>query len=185
MEPIASRLLLVFALSGGYVATARADAMSSKAQLQISNAALPAFVPKAGQGNYASAVTTSKSSAAAARDAAEALSAKFSDITTGSISKDDTALAVQKSPRPASAQGAEGRSIVLAVSKAVDDPKREKSPTSPSRRAKTPETADRIPRSIVRKAAAPRGSIPTIASLTSIGQKVGLLDLLTNPALWH
>ncbi len=199
MRPIASRLLLAFTLIGGYGAPLLADDVPSNARVQTSDASLPAFVPSPRRSNYTTAVNDN--SASASRHAAEALSAKFSDITTSSISKDDPPSATMPiappdpphvvTQRPDVAQREDGRSIVLASNQAdtgqSDTGKSTKDSAIVPRRSNTAGAAHRIPRAAVRKAssAPPRSQSGSNVSLAAVGQKVSILDLLTNPALWH
>lgn len=199
MRPIASRLLLAFTLIGGYGAPLLADDVPSNAGVQTSGASLPAFVPPPRRSNYTTAVNDNSESAS--RHAAEALSAKFSDITTSSISHDDRAptampIAAEDPPhvvteRQDVAQREDGRSITLASNQA--DPGRSEAGKSAKdseitpHRSNTAGAAHRLPRAAVRKASSPppRSESGPNATLAAVGQKVGILDLLTNPALWH
>jgi hypothetical protein len=171
------------------------------AQQQISDAsALPAFVPSAGQTKYALAVRENNSTGDAAREAAEALSAKFADITTGSIAKSDgdaaPVSAAQAPPVPApqpaqrpvadpvkpTAQSTEARSIVIAANQLSGeaDVKKQHAP-----RSKGSEAAHKIPRAVVAKETRDRDQAAGRESLVAIGQKVSFFERLMNPALWN
>ena len=94
MKPIASAILFAVASLSIQASPILAQSSSPGAQLQTSNAtALPEFVPSTGQTKYTLAVQENNSPSTAAREAAEALSAKFAGITTGSISKSDETMA--------------------------------------------------------------------------------------------
>jgi hypothetical protein len=183
MKPIASKLFLVIAVLGGFGATSRADEIYSNTRGQSSNGTLPAFVSLSGRNEYASAVSDHSASATAARHAAETLSAKFSDITTGSIPKADAASKQARS-RVAVQDSTAARSIVLTPNQA-EDPKTTTARAADATAVKVPQAARRLPRRAVRKASEPRELEASNAGLVAIGQKVGFLALLTNPALWH
>ncbi len=189
MKPIASA---IFIAAASFVV----QASPIWAQQQISDAsALPAFVPSAGQTKYALAVRENNATGDAAREAAEALSAKFADITTGSISKSDgdAAQAPPMAPRQVAqvpvadpvtptAQSTEARSIVIAANPPTEeaDAKKSRAP-----RSKEHEAVHRIPRAAIEKEARVRYQAAGRESLTAIGQKVSFFERLTNPALWR
>ncbi len=174
-----SRLLLALAIIGGQAAPMFAEEASSLA-------ALPAFVSQTGRANYSEAVNDTRSNVQARR-AAEALSAKFSDMTTSSISKDERSSAIAYADPSVVERSDASRSIVLAVNR-PEDPK---NPTfeAPEPAPKALAPTRRIPRRAMTKTSEPvrRGTSAQAPhnTLASIGQKVGFLDLLTNPALWH
>src|SRR5262249_55547697 len=107
MKPIASKILFILGLMGAQALPVLAD-----------SASLPEFVPPAGRPTSDLAVHENNAPAQNARAAAEALSAKFADITTGSISKTDAAEA----EHPRITQQADARSIVLASNQSSDVP---------------------------------------------------------------
>jgi len=198
MGPIASRLLLAIAIIGGHAVSSMAGEVAPGARLL--DPALPAFVPPSGRGSFKTAVSDNSASAVAARRAAEALGAKFSDITTGSIAPAATTPAATPSPSSISLPSAEtdpphvvapedeGRSIVLssrhgADAKTVSAAGKPK----PQIRSKSRDAEHGTSRSAAqdRVGAPAQGSPEKVASLAAIGQKVGFVELLTNPALWH
>lgn len=209
MTPIASRLLPAIVLVACHAAQAPAD---DALPLTSLDAQLPSFVPNSGRGNFTTALNDNRASATAARHAAEALSAKFSDITTNSISKDDASVpsapaptpAVSPAPvasastsAPAPASVAEvdpphivttnaSRSFLLKSRQADGDGK---APPASRRRTITNEKRHRVPRTVTAKVGEAgnrigNGQSDSEKSLSAIGTKVGFLDLLTNPSLW-
>jgi hypothetical protein len=177
MSSFASRLLLVLAIIGGQTAPLWAQEAPSPA-------ALPAFVSQTGSAHYAEALNA-RTSAAQARQAAETLSAKFSDMATGSISSDESGPTTSTVLPAQSPQDSDGRSIVLAANH-PEDPKS----SSVIQSAAKPDAiapAHRIPRRATAKASRPAStrSPDATSTLARVGQKVGFLDLLTNPALWQ
>ncbi len=183
MGPIASRLFLAFVLIGGHAAPILADDGSSKSALPTSSGStLPQFISAAVRTNYVEAVNDNTAPADSSRHAAEALSAKFSDITTSSIGKDEKAATPPMKPHVTVTESKDARSIVLAANQ-PDDPKSVKILTAPHR-SKSAKAGHRIPRGARRKNEAARDPSTASASLAMIGQKVGFLYLLTNPALW-
>jgi hypothetical protein len=133
----------------------------------------------------------------AARRAAEALGAKFSDVATGSISPGGQAqrLAAQ-APEPtmplpfdpphAGTPNDEARTILLS-SKHTDDPKLAKRSTKTASRSK-PKDMRRKTSAYALHGPAVRSTNAQVngeATLATIGQKVSFVELLTNPALWH
>ncbi|MFT3732348.1 MAG: hypothetical protein QM780_13180 [Hyphomicrobium sp.] len=197
MGPTAIRLVMACAFLGWQAAAASAD--DATASVRKSESALPAFVAPSRRGSFATAVNDNSASAAAARNAAEALSAKFSDIATSSISKEESQTPTPAAaPAPAPAQPAEVdpphvvtqdtemRSIVLS-SRRSNEEKAVKDKTATRRHSTTRSARPRIPRKTASEAsgAAPQAELGLSSSLVKIGQKVGFLDLLTNPALWQ
>jgi hypothetical protein len=185
MGPIASKLVLVFALIGAQVAPTLANDISTNAG-KYADASLPAFVPPTGKSSYTIAVNENTSSAVAARRAAEVLSAKFSTSATGSISKDDPepapVLPAEADPPHVVAPSDDARTIVLSSTQSTNEKNAERS-ARPSRLKAA--HVHRIPKSAFRKSSpTPPGKNAEDASLAQIGQKVSFLELLTNPALW-
>lgn len=209
MTPIASRLLLTIALAGCQSAQALAD---DALPLTSFDTPLPAFVPSSGRGNFTTALNDNRASATAARRAAEALSAKFTDITTNSIAKDDSPPTTTPAPAPAPAPAAKptpaasvqthapvaavdpphivttnsSRSFVLA-SRQADSNDKARAPSR--RRLTTNEKRHRVPRVIAAQVGekgegTADGQKGSGKDLAAIGTKVGFLDLLTNPSLW-
>jgi hypothetical protein len=188
--------LSIFALIGCLAAPVMADEGSSGLRLDISNSALPAFVPPSGRGNFTTALNDNSASAIASRHAAEALSAKFSDMTTNSIAKEDqeasTVAPVAAPDPPHIVTTPAARSIVLASSH-DDEKENAKRPMLTRHRSGAHDQGHRIPRRAFRKApsTSPRDrqhELPgeeSSGSLAAIGKKVSILDLLTNPALWY
>lgn len=202
MTPIASRFLLAMALLGAQVVRATAD---DAPPLIAPDARLPAFVPNSGRANFATALDANRASATAARHAAEALSAKFADLTTNSITreKEEPATAAAAAPLPAAdvAPAASAhvpspvdpphvvttntsRSFMLTSRSAGGDKNERR---SSKRRSITNETRHHA--APAGAATAPADSLgnaqtATAKNLTALGTKVGFLDLLTNPALW-
>lgn len=177
MGPVASRLLLAFALIGGSTPPLFADTSPSWTAEKSDSAILPEFIPPTVRSNYREAVSDNTAAAISARRAAGELSAKFSEADTSSGSS--------KVEPPVEATDANGtRAIVLAANR-QDDPKTADIPASSSRRARAGRAEHRIPRSAVERTdRAAHGSAASHESLAMIGQKVGFFDLLTNPALW-
>ena len=93
MGLIAARLILALSVIAAHTAPVLADGSSASNATEPGAFALPAFVPKARQANYATAVNDTNS-AVGARRAAEELSAKFADVTTNSISRDEAAAEI-------------------------------------------------------------------------------------------
>jgi hypothetical protein len=197
MKPIASAILSAVACLNVQESPILAQSAAPGVQPQTSNAAaLPEFVPSTGQTKYTLAVQENKSPSAAAREAAEALSAKFAGMATGSISKSDETVAdaspatpVEHAPQPLlatpvqrAAQPTEGRAIVIASNQSPDDPSPKKSAGDA---AKVSESARKIPRTAVTKETRAHFRGATRANLAAVGEKVSFLDKLTNPALWH
>lgn len=196
MKPIASAISFAVASLVIQASPILAQSSSSQAQSQTSNTStLPEFVPSTGRTKYTLAVRENNSTEDAAREAAEALSAKFADITTGSIAKSDDSVApappmpdrqaAQEPPtdpiKPA-AQPAEARSIVLAANQPSEEPGTKKPPAT---RLKEHEAVHKIPRAAVAKETRDRYRVSTRESLAAIGQKVSFFERLTNPALWR
>lgn len=192
MKPIASFLLLMIATAavGMHGTSVFAD------EVPITSGAdtpLPAFVPTSRLRNFATARDDNDASAIATRQAAEALSAKFSDITTNSISKDapPPAKATAQIPMPPAeadpphvvTETGEARSFVLSSTTRNEDAIGTRpAPPHPSR-LKTQNR--RMPRneidtSSLKVANEDRGASPNLAVIA----KVGLFNFLTNPALW-
>jgi hypothetical protein len=196
MEPIASRLLLAFVVIGGEVGPSLADGTVSADHLR--DPALPAFVSPSGRSTFKTAVTDNSASAIAARRAAEALGAKFSDITTGSISPgappSPPEAAPESTPLPQAEADPphvvepkdEGRSIVLS-SRQNSDVKASKDLGKSQTRTKLGEMGRGTSRNGARKQSAAPSATSTSGGtgLAAIGQKVSFVELLTNPALWH
>jgi hypothetical protein len=168
MKSIALKILSILGLIGAQASPILAD-----------SASLPEFVPSAGRTTYDIAVHENNASTQNARAAAEALSAKFADITTGSISKADAAEA----EHPPVTQQPDARSIVLASNQSSDVPASKSS--APVTHAKGTGAVHRIPQSVVAKNSGGRPGRGTQQSLPAIGEKVGFIDLLTNPAFWR
>lgn len=206
MTPIASRLSLAIALAGCQAAQALAD---DALPLTSLDAPLPAFVPNSGRGNFTTALNDNRASTTAARRAAEALSAKFSDITTNSISKDDPPATTTPAPAPAAKPAPVASAPTPAPAAEVDPPHIVTTNTSRSfmltsrqadgdsearppsrRRSTTNEKRHRVPRTAVAAQVseagdgAADGQKGSGKDLSVIGTKVGFLDLLTNPSLW-
>ena len=196
MKPIASAILFAVASLSIQASPILAQSSSPGAQLQTSNAtALPEFVPSTGQTKYTLAVQENNSPSTAAREAAGALSAKFAGITTGSISKSDETMAeaapatpVEHAAQPLlasasqrAAQPTDGRAIVIASNQSPEESSPKKSAGDA---AKANESVRRIPRTAVAKETRSHFRGATGASLAAVGEKVGFLDKLTNPALW-
>lgn len=202
MTPIASRFLLAMALLGAQVVLATAD---DAPPLIAPDARLPAFVPNSGRANFATALDANRASATAARHAAEALSAKFADLTTNSIAKEEPSTAAAAAPMPA-ADAATAQETFTPVPSPTDPPHVVTTNTSrsfmlTSKRAAAAKHDPRVskPRAVTnetRHHAAPAGAATartdslgnaqtaTGKDLSSLGTKVGFLGLLTNPALW-
>ncbi len=183
MKPIASAILLAMASFGIQSSPILAQSSSPEAQPQISSAsALPEFIPPTGRTKYTLAVRENNATSDAAREAAEALSAKFAGVTTGSISKsEDTVAEASPAPPQRAAQSTEARTIVIASNQSPE----EASPKKLARDgAKGNEPIHRIPRAAVAKETRPHFRGASRESLAAIGQKVGFLERLTNPALW-
>lgn len=205
MTPIASRLLLTIAFAGCQAAQALAD---DALPLTSFDTALPAFVPNSGRGNFTTALNDNRASATAARRAAEALSAKFTDITTNSIAKDDSPPTTTPAPAPAAKPTPaasvqthapvaavdpphivttnSSRSFVLA-SRRTDGNGKARAPSR--RRLTTNEKRHRLPRAVAAQVGetgegTAEGQKGSGKDLAAIGTKVGFLDLLTNPSLW-
>jgi hypothetical protein len=192
MKSTVSAIFLALALISSHAPPIFAESASSAVRPQTSNVSvLPEFVPSTGRTTYTLAVEENKGTAA--RRAAEALSDKFADITTGSISKSDDpeaktlpAAPAQQAAQPthASQQAphtTNPRSIVLAANERPNGSGRK---TSPPDRAKGNEAVHRIPRAALAKEAHSHSPTDTRQILAVVGQKVGFLDRLTNPALW-
>lgn len=177
MGPVASRLLLAFALIGGSTSPLLADTAPSWRAEQSDSAILPEFIPPTVRPNYREAVSDNTAAAISARRAAGELSAKFSEAEPGSSSSK-----VEPTVKATDTNGA--RAIVLAANH-QDDPKMANISASSSQRARAGRAEHRIPRSAVTKTdRTARSTDGSHASLATIGQKVGFFDLLTNPALW-
>ncbi len=177
MGPVASRLLLAFALIGGSTSPLLADTPASWTAEKSDGAILPEFIPPTVRSNYREAVSDNTAAAISARRAAGELSAKLSEADIRSSSP--------KIEPPVEATETNGaRAIVLAANQ-QDDPKTADISASSSHRARAGRAEHRIPRSAVTKAdRTTRSSAASHESLAMIGQKVGFFDLLTNPALW-
>ena len=188
MKPIASRLYLILVLTGAHVAPTLADDRSSGSGLQTSDSHIPAFVPPLGRRNFRTAMDGPESPELAARQGAEALSAKFAGTTASSINdgvKASSPVPIAETDPPhvvATPTGA--RSIVLA-SRQADETRSTKG--AKFKRPHNSRSAHRIPRTALRKAQFTdrEHSGASAANLAAIGSKVGALELLTNPALWH
>lgn len=205
MTPIASRLLLTIAFAGCQAAQALAD---DALPLTSFDTALPAFVPNSGRGNFTTALNDNRASATAARRAAEALSAKFTDITTNSIAKDDSPPTTTPAPAPAAKPTPPASVQAHAPVAAVDPPHivttnssrsfvlasrqadgNSKARASSRRRLTTNEKRHRVPRAVAMQTdetgkGTADGQKGSEKDLAAIGTKVGFLDLLTNPSLW-
>lgn len=180
MGLIAARLILALSVIAAHTAPVLADGSSASNATEPGAFALPAFVPKARQANYATAVNDTNS-AVGARRAAEELSAKFADVTTNSISRDEAAAEISPQTAQPAVEADDSRSIVLAANH-PDDPKLVTGSLPPPSRPKhVPKSATKG--GTLRDSRLPAGG--TAENLASIGRKVGLLDLITNPALWH
>ncbi|MBS0250535.1 MAG: hypothetical protein JSR78_05660 [Proteobacteria bacterium] len=206
MTPIASRLSLAISLVACHAFQALAD---DTLPLTSLDARLPAFVPNTGRGNFTTALNDNRESTTAARRAAEALSAKFSDVTTNSISEVDAlattapapTAAANPAPAPLASAGpvaeidpphivttTTSRSFMLTSRQADGDSKTRAS----SRRRSTKTTGKRhgVPNTAVVAHVgeagdrAEDGQRVSRKDLSAIGTKVGFLDLLTNPSLW-
>lgn len=205
MKFVASIVVPVLALIAAHVPPALADSTTSAEPNPQSagTAPLPAFVPQSGQEKYASALQSKSGQAAAARQQAEKISALFAGMTTGSISKSDSEAPVEADPKKAVAESEapSGRSIMLASNQSAEGTP-EKNGASPKVTApaagqvKGGGKPHRIPQKAIarethgsriaesRETHGPRIAESEPASLATIGHKVSVLDLLTNPALW-
>lgn len=205
MKFVASVVVPVLALIAAHVAPALADSAASAAPdpQSAGTTPLPAFVPLSGQENYASALQGKSQQGAAARQEAEKISSLFAGMTTGSISKNDEAAPVEADPKKTSteSEAPSGRSIMLASNQSAEataenngaSPKDALPPAGPVKGSGKPH---RIPQKAIarethgariaesRDTHGPRIAESEPASLATIGHKVSVLDLLTNPALW-
>lgn len=184
MKSSASAILLAAASLSIQSSPILAQSSSPGGQPQTSNAsALPEFVPSTGQKKYTLAVQENNATGGAAREAAEALSAKFAGITTGSISKsEDTAAEAPPPPLPQqAAQPTDARAIVIASNRPPEESRPKKSAGDG---AKGNESIHRIPRTAVAKETRSHFRGAMRESLAAVGEKVGFLERLTNPALW-
>ncbi len=180
MGPVASRLFSAFVLIGIQSISVRADDHISQAPSD--KAALPEFIPTTGRANYAKAINDNSAGTVSARHAAEALSAKFAEVATSSISKDDQGVAVHPKSRTEATDRGDIRSIVLTANQ-LDDPKDVKMAAGGPHEISSAKTHP-LPRRSLRIREPVRSSDSSGGTLASIGQKVGFLHLLTNPALW-
>ena len=184
MKPIASAILFAVASLSIQASPILAQSSSPGAQLQTSNAtALPQFVPSTGQTKYTLAVQENNSPSTAAREAAEALSAKFAGITTGSISKSDETMAeaapatpVEHAAQPLlasasqrAAQPTDGRAIVIASNQSPDKSSPKKS-AGDAAKANNPFAEFRGPRS-QRKRARTSG-VPRVQALPPLERRL-------------
>ncbi|MBS0233404.1 MAG: hypothetical protein JSR99_07945 [Proteobacteria bacterium] len=176
MGPIASRFFSAFVLLGIHSISVLADDQIS--QTPSDKTALPEFIPTRGRADYAKAINENSAGTVSARRAAEA----FSEITTSSISKGGQGVAVRPKPRTVVPDSIDVRSIVLTANQ-LDDPKNV-TMAAGARYEKSPAKTHQLPRRSLRKKEPVGGSDDSEGTLASIGQKVGFLDLLTNPALW-
>jgi hypothetical protein len=191
MGPIASRIMLVLVLVGSRVAPLFAGESDVMMRLGAPDPSLPTFVPASGRGNFTTAVNDNSASAVAARHAAEAMSAKFSDISTSSISNDAIEVApseprepVVSDPPHTELPKGDARAIVL---KSSSGPR----PSGKAARLASSGEVKAQPRRVIpRNGIEEKGRLSESepnggnSGLAAIGQKVGLLHLLTNPALW-
>ena len=201
MKSVASFVLPVVGMLAVYGPPAFADSAPSATEPQSAGTmSLPAFVPPTGQEKYASALHSSRGQGTAARQEAEKISALFAGMTTGSISKRDDVAQAEPDPakpvQPPLPEAQAGRSIMLASNQSQDDTTEKGSApakeTSPATRAKGNGTTHRIPQRALAKAtrsshdAEHEGPDTTTSTMTlaAVGQKVSVIDLLTNPALW-
>ncbi|WP_045835467.1 hypothetical protein [Hyphomicrobium sp. 99] len=201
MKFVASVVLPVLALLAAYVSPVFADTPASGPQdpQSAGTTPLPAFIPLSGQEKYASALKSKSGSAAAARQEAEKISALFAGMTTGSISKSDEAEPAERrveAPleadpvKPIATEEPSGRSITLASNQSAEDKtgKTQVPPKNapPADQMKGTSKPHRIPQKAIARET--HGG-PSLAggepgNLAAIGQKVSVIDLLTNPALW-
>ncbi len=204
MKFVASVVVPVLALIAAHAPPAFADSAASAASDPHSAGTppLPAFVPLSGQEKYASALQGKSGQAAAARQEAEKISALFAGMTTGSISKSGSEAPVEADPKKpvAESEAPSGRSIMLASNQSAEAQleKNEASPKDPppAGQVKGSGKPHRIPQKAIARethgehiaqaheAHGARIAESEPASLATIGHKVSVLDLLTNPALW-
>lgn len=200
MKLVASVILPVLAVFAADIAPAFAETAAPAPQDVQANdtATLPAFVPLSGQKNYVSALQSKSGAAVAARQEAEKISSLFAGMTTGSIDRTEGEAPVETDVppivaadpvKPTKPEASSARSIVLASKKSADEADAKSSASLKSapqvHRAKGSRKSQRIPqKAIAKETRGLNAAASGPANLAAIGQKVSVIDLLTNPALW-
>jgi len=163
---ILAGITLSAAVSVGWAITASASETETS---------LPSFVPSQGRQHFAAAVEGTAHSSERADVAAQALSEKFSDVTTGSISANSADLEHRKATPPSLAAADDKRSIVLTLNKSAD------ARATNGSAATSHGTPSRISPVANPKYRLANDRVP---SLQDIGSKVSFMDRLTNPVFW-
>jgi len=198
MKLFASLVLPVLAVFAAYISPVLAEAASTGPQdaQEVSEAVtLPSFVPLSGQQNYASALQSKTSAAAAARHEADKISSLFAGLTTGSIdrSEHEAQLETDAAPivatDPAKPETSSARSIVLASKKSAQETAETSSASAKTARqvprAKGSRKANRIPqKAIANESHGLSAGASGPPNLAAVAKNVSVVDLLTNPALW-
>lgn len=165
MKPAMSSVLVM--LGFGFLSAAPALADS---------APLPAFISPTGEARFSQAVQE-RDAAVSARRAAEVISSKFSEVTTGSIATNEDARGSTSAATPGHrADSPAPRAIVLASNRSVDMKSTRVRETSKPTIGTDPH---RLPHNAKTKPA-----LASAATLAALGQKVGWFNKLTNPAFW-